>query len=195
MKNFTIWKTYAGTAIIMAPEILKNEGENKEYDEKCDLWSIGVIIYELYFKRPPFNGNNETSILNLIRNQGEKLLKNTGCYQLDDLIEKLLIENPKKRISWDEYFNHSFFKDEIIITYKTDEKKEIKILGKQFERKNKNICYIYKCSSLLNIEDISNWNITNINDISYMFYGFSSLKSIPDISKWDISKVTNMSNE
>ena len=53
----------------------------------------------------------------------------------------------------------------------------------------------YKCSSLLNIEDISNWNITNINDISYMFYGFSSLKSIPDISKWDISKVTNMSNE
>jgi serine/threonine protein kinase len=52
LNDFTICKTYAGTAITMAPEILKNEGVNKEYDEKCDLWSIGVIIYELYFKRP-----------------------------------------------------------------------------------------------------------------------------------------------
>ena len=75
MNDFTICKTYAGTAITMAPEILKNEGVNKEYDEKCDLWSIGVIIYELYFKKPPFNGNNETLILNLIKNHGEKLLK------------------------------------------------------------------------------------------------------------------------
>ena len=57
----------------MAPEILKNEGVNKEYDEKCDLWSIGVIIYELYFKRPPF-GNNEALILNLIKNQVKKFL-------------------------------------------------------------------------------------------------------------------------
>ena len=233
MNDFTICKTYAGTAITMAPEILKNEGLNKEYDEKCDLWSIGVIIYQLYFKRPPFIGNNEYSILNLIKNQGKKLLEKTGYYQLDDLITKLLIEDPKKRLNWDEYFNHSFFKDEIIITYKTDGKKEIKILGKQFEEKNKNICYIiyknkeyrlseyfkveetnenikikiiginrindasymfYKCSSLLYIDDISNWNTTNINDMSYMFYECSSLKNIPDISKWDTSKVTNMSN-
>ena len=231
MNDFTICKNYIGTAITMAPEILKNEGLNKEYDEKCDLWSIGVIIYQLYFKRPPFIGNKEYSILNLIKNQG--ILKKTGYYKLDDLITKLLIEDPKKRLNWDEYFNHSFFKDEIIITYKTDGKKEIKILGKQFEEKNKNICYIiyknkeyklceyfkieeinenikikivginrindasymfYKCSSLLNIDDISNWNTTNINDMSYMFYECSSLKNIPDISKWDTSKVTNMSN-
>ena len=230
MNDFTICKTYVGTAITMAPEILKNEGLNKEYDEKCDLWSIGVIIYQLYFKRSPY-GNNESLILNLINNQG--ILKKTGYYKLDDLITKLLIEDPIKRLNWDEYFNHSFFKDEIIITYKTDGKKEIKILGKQFEENNKNICYIiyknkeyklseyfkveeinenikikivginrindasymfYKCSSLLNIDDISNWNTTNINDMSYMFYECSSLKNIPDISKWDTSKVTNMSN-
>ena len=73
MNDFTICKTYVGTAITMAPEILKNKGMNKEYDEKCDLWSIGVIIYELYFKRPPF-GNNEALILNLIKNQVKKFL-------------------------------------------------------------------------------------------------------------------------
>ena len=44
---------------------------------------------------------------------------------MDDLIGKLLIEDPIKRLNWDEYFNHSFFKDEIIVTYKTDGKKEI----------------------------------------------------------------------
>ena len=52
----------------------------------------------------------------------------------------------------------------------------------------------YKCSSLLNIDDISNWNTTNINDMSYMFYECSSVKNIPDISQWDTSQVTNMSN-
>ena len=52
----------------------------------------------------------------------------------------------------------------------------------------------YKCSSLLYIDDISNWNTTNIIDMSYMFYECSSLKSLPDISKWDTSQVTNMSN-
>ena len=111
MSDFTVCETYAGTAITMAPEILKMEGENKEYDEKCDLWSIGVIIYELYFKRPPYNGNNPKSIINLIKNSGRKLLKKTGCYQLDDLIGKLLIENPIERLSWEEYSNHPFFKD------------------------------------------------------------------------------------
>jgi surface protein len=52
----------------------------------------------------------------------------------------------------------------------------------------------YKCSSLLKIDDISNWNTTNMIDMSYMFYECSSLKNISDISKWDTSKVTNMSN-
>jgi len=94
----------------MAPEILKNEGVNKEYDEKCDLWSIGVIIYELYFKRPPFNGNNGTTILNLIKNQGKKLLEKTGFYQLDDLIRKLLIEDPIKRLNWMNILSIHFLK-------------------------------------------------------------------------------------
>ena len=106
------------------------------------MWTqgIGVIIYELYFKRPPFNGNNAISIYNMIKNQGEKLIKKTGYYKLDDLIQKLLIVDPIKRLSWDEYLNYSFFKDEISLTYKVDGKEEIKILGKQFVKKNKNIC-------------------------------------------------------
>ena len=129
----------------------------------------------------------ELQFLILIKNKGNKLLKKTGCNQLDDLIEKLLIEDPIKRLNWDDYFNHSFFKDEIIITYKTDGKKEVKILGKKFEEKNKNICSIiyknkeYKLSEYFEVEEINEnleikiIGINRINDASYMFYKCSSL--------------------
>jgi len=49
----------------------------------------------------------------------------------------------------------------------------------------------YECISLINIDDISNWNINNINDnnISGLFYKCSSLKELPDISKWNINNI------
>ena len=40
--------------------------------------------------------------------------------------------------------------------------------------------------------DISKWDTSNVNDMSYMFDGCESLNSLPDISKWDTSNVEDM---
>ena len=90
----------------MAPEIL----EGKEYNNKCDLWSLGIIIYNLYFKKMPYKGDTIIAVFNNIKASEKKVLEKTGDENLDDLIDKLLEVNPEKRISWKDYFEHKFFK-------------------------------------------------------------------------------------
>ena len=92
--------SHAGTPVTMAPEILNDE----EYNYKCDLWSLGVIIYQMFFKQYPYNSSTETGLLKQINNYEQKLLKKTKDAKLDYLISKLLIKEPKMRMTWDEYF-------------------------------------------------------------------------------------------
>ena len=92
---------------INAPEILGGKG----HCDKSDLWSIGVIIYTLYFNDYPFKGTNTSEILKQISLVNDILRKSENSI-LDDLIRKLLVEDPEQRLSWDEYFHHPFFSTE-----------------------------------------------------------------------------------
>ena len=62
--------THAGTQIIMAPEILNDE----KYDDKCDLWSLGIIIYQLKTKSFPYEGTVDKTILKEIEQKGQAVL-------------------------------------------------------------------------------------------------------------------------
>ena len=87
-----------------APELLAGE----LYDNKVDLWSIGVILYSLYFNEYPYNGNNQVEIYSQIeKNNLKKSKKNK---EFNDLISKLLVIEPKSRINWHDYFSHNFWK-------------------------------------------------------------------------------------
>ena len=99
---------YVGSSYYMAPEVLK-----RKYDEKCDLWSIGVIFYILLTGRPPFDGNDDEEILKNV----EKGVYDKTSYPFPslsnlakDLINKLLQYEPKKRISAEEALEHQWFK-------------------------------------------------------------------------------------
>ena len=94
-----------GNSKFMAPEILKGE----KFNEKCDLWSLGILIYILSFKEYPYKDKSKEAILNSIKTLGQEKFKETNNSDLNDLIKKLLIEDPEKRITWDEYFKHPFF--------------------------------------------------------------------------------------
>ncbi len=50
-----------GTPYYMAPEILK-----KKYNEKCDIWSCGVIMYVMLCGMPPFTGRSDEQIFEKI---------------------------------------------------------------------------------------------------------------------------------
>ena len=99
---------YVGSSYYMAPEILK-----RKYDEKCDLWSIGVILYILLTGRPPFDGNDDEEILENVK----KGVYDKWSYpfpllssQAKDLIVKLLQYDPKKRLSAEQALEHQWFK-------------------------------------------------------------------------------------
>ena len=99
---------YVGSSYYMAPEIIK-----RKYNEKCDLWSIGVILYILLTGRPPFDGNDDEEILSNVKKG--TFDKNSYPYPLlssqsKDLINKLLQYDPKKRISADQAIEHPWFK-------------------------------------------------------------------------------------
>ena len=100
-------QTFTGTLFYMAPEILNEE----EYNNKCDLWSLGIIIYQLFFKDPPYKAEREIGLLRQIEKFGKTILKKTKIDLLDNLIDKLLEKNPSKRLSWEDYFEHPFIKN------------------------------------------------------------------------------------
>ena len=106
-----ITSTKLGTPATMAPEIMMNV--NKGYTNKVDLWSIGVISYQLLFKRLPFTGYNEQDLLNNIKT---KSLSFPSTKKLSDqckeLMTKLLQINPDQRLNWKEYYDHPFFMNE-----------------------------------------------------------------------------------
>ena len=100
-----------------APEILNNEVNNKSAEElnlinqKADIWSLGIIIYILYFGKFPFMGNKANEVLNNIKKNGTSI-DEVNDLDLKDLLKKMLNQKKEERIDWNDYFSHKFFSSE-----------------------------------------------------------------------------------
>ncbi|CDW82865.1 protein kinase superfamily protein [Stylonychia lemnae] len=100
-----LFETTCGTPIYMAPEIQRKE----TYDQKADLWSVGVILFELVAGVPPFMGRNREEL---------KLNVEKGNYRFPPgvqvskiclhLISQLLQSKSEDRIQWTDFFAHPF---------------------------------------------------------------------------------------
>ena len=98
-----------GSSYYIAPEVLK-----KHYNEKCDIWSCGVIMYILLSARPPFGGEDDNDIMERV-SYGKYDLESPPFNKLSknslDLIQRLLTMDPDQRISAEQALNHPWFKE------------------------------------------------------------------------------------
>ena len=94
-----------GSPLYMAPEII----ESKVYNEKVDIWSIGIITYMLLTGRTPFPGSNKAEIKNMIVtkpiNFNQEFLKHLSKNAID-FMQKALIRDFVKRYSAKQLLDH-----------------------------------------------------------------------------------------
>ena len=94
----------SGTPYYIAPEVIMGN-----YDEKCDIWSCGVIMYILLCGYAPFNGETDEKIFEKIKLGKYTFPKKEWDYvssEAKDLIKHLLEYNPKKRYSANDVLKH-----------------------------------------------------------------------------------------
>ena len=100
-------KTRAGTPYYISPEVLAGS-----YDISCDMWSAGCMLYILLCGYPPFYGDDNTEILQMVAKgefdfDGEEW--DDISTEAKDLIKKLIVR-PEKRLTAQEALKHKWLR-------------------------------------------------------------------------------------
>ena len=175
---YNIRTTHLGTPATMAPEIMMN----MPYDDKSDLWSVGIMMYQLYYKEIPYDGMTEMEILNKIK--ANTPYKQPEDNNFRDLLNKIFVMNPQNRINWNDYFNHPFFTGKEL---QTNYPNNYQIFNSYFNN-DKNINF--KQSNSQNIKE-------GDFQVSFDIYGKSKSEELINKNKYEIelcqkgSKITD----
>ena len=109
-------KSFVGDFLTMSPIILNkhNNIDYKDigYGEKEDIWSLGIICYELLVGKNPFGSNINGELLNKINN-GEYYVPITLSKEAISFINCMLQYYPQNRLSVDELYNHDFLRKNV----------------------------------------------------------------------------------
>ncbi|XP_008654071.1 serine/threonine-protein kinase ATG1c isoform X3 [Zea mays] len=109
LQPFALAETLCGSPLYMAPEVMQGQ----KYDAKADLWSVGVILYQLVTGIPPFNGDNQIQLLkNILRTHEIRLPSDCELsHDCIDLCRKLLRLNSVERLTVEEFVHHPFLSE------------------------------------------------------------------------------------
>tara|TARA_B110000211_G_scaffold233397_1_gene299507 strand:+ start:242 stop:1339 length:1098 start_codon:yes stop_codon:yes gene_type:complete len=95
--------TFCGSPLYMAPEIILN----REYTYMSDIWSLGVVLYELLVKEHPYKCDSRDDLWAKIKSNKMKI--NFDLIESNNkrkFIKSLLVFNPKERIMWVKLFSN-----------------------------------------------------------------------------------------
>ena len=117
-----------GTSTYCSPEVIDNL-----YDEKCDEWSLGVLMYILLCGEPPFQGETDEEIFKNIKkckyDFSPSQFRNVSD-NCKDLIRKLLEPNISRRIRAKDALRHPFFTESFKPDAALTQNKDISIIDK-----------------------------------------------------------------
>lgn len=114
-------ETFVGTPYWMAPEVILNGYKNSKtgvkqqgYDEKADIWSLGITIIELVNKKPPLIEHEPMQIVSKIPDLDPPTLKNNESWKcskyLISFVDACLKKNPEDRLNGNGLLQLKFIK-------------------------------------------------------------------------------------
>ena len=158
-----------GTLYYTAPEVFAGK-----YDEKVDIWSTGVMLYQLLTGKHLFSGSNSSEILDKIYSE-DIIFDNSISCEAQDLLLKMLNRDSSLRIGAKEACKHSWFSNnfneknvevfeefsedftdgvlEDFIVNRVYERKEMKKLQAIFEDLDRNFEGKVRVSELIHLND------------------------------------------
>ena len=138
--------TILGTPLYMSPDVVErlDNKTNKKYNTSADLWSLGVITYELLTGTTPFVGSKYEEVFQNIEKGSYKLPKKLKpSIEIISFINGLLQYYPEKRYDWEQIKQHPFLTKSVedfnfvdLELYSDGEKKEVEINSKSGDKDN-----------------------------------------------------------
>lgn len=107
--KFGLMRTQTGTPYYASPEVWLN----KPYSSKCDIWSLGCVIYELTALRPPFMAQDMKGLYNKILKGVYPAIPNHYSKELSQMIKFMLSLDPSVRPSTEDIMKMGSFKSHL----------------------------------------------------------------------------------
>ena len=109
----------------VAPEVI-----DRKFNEKCDIWSLGIIMFRLFFGYVPFKGNSFDEVINNIKNSPIEYDKEDEYKHIslsengEDILSKMIVREVDKRFDVDSCISHKWFKFNNLSIIEEEEKEK-----------------------------------------------------------------------